>query len=237
MRRVEAADVEGRIGLRIAEPLRLLETGLEREALGLHARKNVVAGAVEDAGDTLDRVAGEALAQRLDHRNAAADGGLVIERRLTGLGERRELEPVLGEHRLVGGDDRQTAIERRLDRVEGRSPRAANQLDEDVDLARSGHLGRIDEEDRAAEVDGPVFAARAIGRNDASTPCPCDEVVMLPAQELNEARAHHANAGDAQAQRLFHHDLAWSPDFQPKPAPQAAAQIDEKRENVQPYRS
>ncbi len=49
--RVEAADVEGRIGLRVARVLRLLQHLGERAALLLHRRQDVVAGAVEDAVD------------------------------------------------------------------------------------------------------------------------------------------------------------------------------------------
>ena len=48
---VEAADVEGRVGLGVAEPLRVGQALGEGEALQLHARQDVVAGAVEDAGD------------------------------------------------------------------------------------------------------------------------------------------------------------------------------------------
>ena len=56
---VEAADVEGRVGLGIAEALRVGQAVLEGQALQLHARQDVVAGAVEDAVDARDRVAGQ----------------------------------------------------------------------------------------------------------------------------------------------------------------------------------
>ena len=47
---VETADVECRVGLGVAELLRLGEADLERQPLGLHARENVIAGAVENSG-------------------------------------------------------------------------------------------------------------------------------------------------------------------------------------------
>ena len=47
---VDPADVESRIGLRVAEPLRLAQADVERQILGLHPRQDIVAGAVENAG-------------------------------------------------------------------------------------------------------------------------------------------------------------------------------------------
>ena len=87
VRGVEAADVEGRIGLGVAQPLRLLQAEVERQPLGLHLRQDVVAGAVEDAADARDAVARKRLAQGLDDGNAAADRGLEGERRAVALGE------------------------------------------------------------------------------------------------------------------------------------------------------
>ena len=85
VRRVEAADVESRVRFGVAEPLSLAEADVERQVVGLHARQDVVAGAVEDAGDPLDRVSGQTLAQGLDDGYAAADRRLEKERRLVAL--------------------------------------------------------------------------------------------------------------------------------------------------------
>ena len=73
VRRVESADIESGIRLGVAEPLRLAEAGVERQVVGLHPGQDVVTGAVEDAGNALDRVAGQTLAQGLDHGNSTAD--------------------------------------------------------------------------------------------------------------------------------------------------------------------
>ena len=105
LRGVVALDVEGRIGLGVAEPLRVLQAVGERQPLLLHARQDVVAGAVEDAVDARDRIAGQRLAQRLDDRDAAGDRRLEVERDALLLGELGERDAVLGEQRLVGGDD------------------------------------------------------------------------------------------------------------------------------------
>ena len=106
VRGVEAADVKARIGLRIAEPLSFAETDLEREIVGLHARQNVVAGAVENAGNPLNCVAGQALAEGLDDGYAAADRSLEEQLRARSLRQCRKLEAMRGEHRLVRRDHR-----------------------------------------------------------------------------------------------------------------------------------
>ena len=102
---IEAADVERRIGFGVALGLRLLQHVGERAALLLHRGQDVIAGAVEDAVDARDLVADQRLAQRLDDRDAAGDRRLEIQRDAVLLGERGELDAVLGEQRLVGGHD------------------------------------------------------------------------------------------------------------------------------------
>src|SRR3954454_24358177 len=73
MRGVEAADIEARIGFGVTETLRLLQTFVEGEFLALHPRQDVIARAVQNSVDALDRIAGKTLAQRLDDRDAAGD--------------------------------------------------------------------------------------------------------------------------------------------------------------------
>ena len=73
---VDAFDVEGRIGLRVAQALRVFQHLIEPGTLFAHLGQDEVAGAVDDAGDPLDAVGGQAFAQRLDDRDAAGHGGL-----------------------------------------------------------------------------------------------------------------------------------------------------------------
>ncbi len=91
VRRVVALDVEGRIGFGIAEALRFLQAVREGQALLLHLGQDVVAGAVHDAVDARNRVAGQRFAQRLDDRNAAGDGRFEIQQRALLLGDRRQV--------------------------------------------------------------------------------------------------------------------------------------------------
>ncbi len=109
VRGVEAADVEGRIGLGVTEPLRLLQAVFERQPFGFHLRQDIIAGAVENAADALDAIARQRLAQGLDDGNAAADRRLEGERASRALGEFGQLDAMRRQHGLVGGDDRQAA--------------------------------------------------------------------------------------------------------------------------------
>ena len=133
LRGVEAFDIEGRIGLGIAQPLRVLQAFGEGQLLLLHAGQDVIAGAVQNAVDAREGIAGKAFAQRLDDRNCAADGGLEIERDAVRLRKLRKRKPVFRQQRLVGGDDRLSRLQRRLDRGLGRIALTAHQFDEHID--------------------------------------------------------------------------------------------------------
>ncbi len=74
-------DVESRVGLGVAQRLRLGENLAEVAPGRFHRREDVIAGAVEDAVNPLDPVRGGAFAQPLDHRDAARHRGLELERR------------------------------------------------------------------------------------------------------------------------------------------------------------
>ena len=61
VRGVDAGDVERRVGLGVAEPLRLGERGREVDPLLAHLREDEVGRAVDDPGDPFDPVRGQAL--------------------------------------------------------------------------------------------------------------------------------------------------------------------------------
>ena len=73
---VDAFDVEGRIGFRVAEPCAAFSAVAKSVSAIAHFRQDVVGRAVDDARDVLDAVRGQAFAQRLDDRDAAGDGRL-----------------------------------------------------------------------------------------------------------------------------------------------------------------
>ena len=77
---------------------------------------------------------GSALAQSLDHRDAARDRCLERERHALVLGQARQRDPVLGQKRLVGGHHVLAGAQRGLDDLPRHPLRAAYQLDHAIDL-------------------------------------------------------------------------------------------------------
>ncbi len=118
---VDAADVEVRVGLKIAQLAGFLEHRLIGQACGLHPGQDVVAGAVHHAHDALHAVARKAFGQGLDDRDAAGDGGLEAQGETRGLGGFGKGLAVMGEKRLVGGDDVLAGGEGGFGRVLGRA--------------------------------------------------------------------------------------------------------------------
>ena len=132
MGRVLAADVEARVGLGVAQMLGRLQAIGKGKTILLHVGQDVVAGAVEDAVDAADGVAGKRLAQCLDDRDATRRCGLEIEADTRLLGGARQFEAVFGKERLVGRHHMLAGANCRLDRVTGGAVRAADQLNEKV---------------------------------------------------------------------------------------------------------
>ena len=146
VRRVAATDVECRIGFGIAQPLRLLERRCEARAMFGHRGEDVVRRPVDDAEHLLDAIRDEALADRTHDRNAAADAALERDRD-AGLPRRvEELLAVLGEQRLVRGDDVLAAPDG-LEDHRARRVDAADELDDDVDRRIvQHHVGVVGED-------------------------------------------------------------------------------------------
>ena len=203
---IEAADVEGRIGLGVALGLRFLEHVGEGAVLVLHLGQDVVAGAVEDAVDAADLVARQRLAQRLDDRDAASHRRLEIQGHAVLLGEPGQLHAVPREQGLVGGDHRLAGRQRRLHGGFGRAVVAADQLHEDVDGRIGRQLHRIVEPGHVVERDATVLAARAgaDARHDDGAPERFGEAGAMRLHEAQQAAPHGAEAGNPQSQGLDH---------------------------------
>ena len=130
---VGPVDVEGGVGLGVAEVLGLSQGGGVGEAAVGHRRQDEVAGAVEDRRQSLDLVGRQRDPERLDDRDAAGDAPLEDDRaaRPPRLGE--DLGPVLGQQGLVRRDDVLAGRQGVEDDPQGRV-RPAHRLDHDRHL-------------------------------------------------------------------------------------------------------
>ena len=95
------------VGIRLSEPerLSLLERLLERETRAVHSRQDVVAGAVQDAGDAKQAISRQPLADRANDRNATRHRRLEQQLSLLASRQREQLDAVGGDQLLVGGHD------------------------------------------------------------------------------------------------------------------------------------
>ena len=130
---VEPLDVGGRVGLGVAELLGLLQRLGEAGTGGVHLVEDEVGGAVDDPEHPGHRVAGQRLAQRSHDRDRAGHRGLEVEVAPGLLGGLEQRRAVLGQQRLVGGDDAGAVLERGEDQRAGRLD-AADHLDDQVDV-------------------------------------------------------------------------------------------------------
>ena len=163
MRGVDAFDVEGRVGFGVAQLLRLLEHGGEVEALVAHLGQDEVGGAVDDAGQPVDAVGGQAFAQRLDDRDAAGHRRFERDHDALGLRGGKDFVAVHGQQRLVGGDH-VLAVGDRLQHQRARLVVAADQFDDDVDFRIVDDVERVgDDLDFAA---GALLGALEVAGRD-----------------------------------------------------------------------
>src|SRR6516162_345006 len=183
----------------------------ERELLLLHARQDVVAGAVEDSVDARERIAGQTLAQRFHDRDGTADYGLEIQRHMVLLGNGCQRDAVAGEQRLVGGDDRFFRRQRGRDRGFGRITLAADQFHEDVDLGVGRKRDGVGDPAQFLVTNVAFLAARArTDRDDLDRAAATGgERVTLALEEPGDARPDRAQAGNTEFQWSGHRRPAW----------------------------
>ncbi len=121
------------VGSSSAKPffLGLRESLAELGAILFHPRKDVVAGAVEDAGQAVNLIANQPATQGADDGDAAADAGFESEAHfLLGRGLKKAVS-VGGEKGLVRGDHVLASGERGVDEAAGRL-NAAHKFDHHV---------------------------------------------------------------------------------------------------------
>ena len=211
--RVHAVDIEGRVGLGIAKLLRLGQHVGEIAAGLAHGGQDIVAGAVQDAVQAGDPVAGQPLAQRPDNRDAAGHRGLISQRYASGLGLCRQIGAVMGQQRFVSGDYVAAGLEGGFAHRLGRAVAAADQFHHHVGVGRARHSDGIVEPLEAGYIHAPVEVAVARrDRGDLQRPArPQGQQLGLFAEQFQRARADRSQAGYGDFQ-WFRHPLAAFPD-------------------------
>jgi hypothetical protein len=96
----------------------------------------------------------EAFPHQLHGRDAAHHRGFEQQGRALGLRQPRQLQPVFGDQRLVGGDDRLAGVEGGLDRRLGRSIGPADQLHEDIDVGMNSQSDWVVEPAKGRNIGG-----------------------------------------------------------------------------------
>ena len=206
LRGVEAFDVEGRVGLGITEPLRLLQAGIERQPLTFHAGEDVIAGAVENAVDALDGIAAQPLPQGFHDRDGGADRRLEIQRHLVPFRQFGQSLAVAGEQRLVGGDDRLAGRERGLHCGIGGIALPADQFDEEIDLGVARQRHGIVEPAAAGEIGIAFLVAVAGGDGDHvdSASAAARQRIAPLGEKPHCRRPHRPQSGQTDFQRRTH---------------------------------
>jgi hypothetical protein len=205
MGRIHAVDIEGRVGLRVAEPLGIGQHLGEVAALLAHHGEDVVAGAVEDAGDGADLVRSQPLAQRLDGGDAAGHRRFEGERHMMFLGQGGQFRAVQREERLVGGHDRLAGGNRRPHGLCSWTLAAADDLNHHIDIGVARQRHRVLVPGQPLEVEAAIPRAVTGGnRRHGNRPAGAGgDDRRIPIQQGDRAGADGAEARYANAQRFM----------------------------------
>jgi hypothetical protein len=194
---VEALHVGGGVALGVAQALGLGQRLLVRGAVLGHAGQDEIGGAVDDAGDPGDALAGQRLAQRPDQRDGARHRRFEQDVDAGGVGHVEDLGADVGQQLLVGADDGLA----RLEGVEGEGAGgldAADHLHDHVDGRVVDHGAGVVGDDAFSQLDRAGLghiAHRHPGHLEAQAGAGVDVVAPL-VDQLDQRRAHVAAAQD-----------------------------------------
>ena len=199
---VPSVEVEPVVRLDVAERLGVSEDFLVRFSFRLHAGKNVVACAVDDAGDRFEAVRDESFPQRLDDGNAAGDGRFEVVMPAEALHRVENLPPEFVDQRLVRRNDDFAELERG-ERVVLRLRRAAHQLADDVHGGIDDDLHRIVRQDFRGNADAArtyvekFFAVVRIGPPPFRKSCPAGSPQAASARRARRSISRRTPSSDA----------------------------------------
>ena len=122
------------------------------------------------------------------------------------LGAPGEAQSVLGDQRLIGGDDVLAAGQRGLDDIERDPVGAADQLDDRIDFRIGGHRGGVLVPAHRRQIDAavaPPVARRGRDDDDAAAGAQTDRF-GLPLEKLDGRGADRAEPGNGDLQGWLH---------------------------------
>lgn len=149
--------IERRVRFRVAQRLRFFEDFTKFPARA-HFGENVIAGAIDNAGNGVNAVGGQALTHRLDYRNAAGNAGFVGNHNAGLLRCVENLITVHGNQGLVGSHHMLAVGNGRQHQLFGRIV-ATNQLHHDINRRIVHHVINVGTERDIAQI--KVIAAMA----------------------------------------------------------------------------
>lgn len=152
---IEAADIFSGVGLGVALCLGFSEHG-GVFGTGVHFAEDEVAGAVEDAFDALDAIAGESLFEAGDDGNASGDGSAVLEVSAFGGGEALEFDALKGDELFIGGNDTFAGLKGVAHPVSS-GVEATGEFDDDIDIGGEDGIGVFSPSDACGHP-GDAFA-------------------------------------------------------------------------------
>ena len=200
---IHAFNVESGVGLCITQCLGLLQHSVKRQAFVAHLRQNEVGRAIDDAGNPLDAVGGQALAQGFDDGNAPSHRCLESHDDALAVRGFKNLCAMHRQQGFVGGDHMLARLNRGHDQLAGNAI-AANEFHHDVNLRVGHHRSRIVHQSDV----GPHNFARADSiqvrhHGDFNAPpCTALNFLLVAQQHFKRAFAHGPNAQQAHLNRL-----------------------------------
>ena len=135
-------DIERRVGFGIAQALSFCQHVFERAAFFAHFAQNKVAGAVDNAGNGLDSVGGQAFAQGFNHGDAAGHRRFKLHHHVFLFGQGEDFVAVFGQQFFVGGHNVFAAVNGVEHRFFGNA-RAAEQFDHNIHIGALHQIHRI----------------------------------------------------------------------------------------------
>ena len=197
--RVDALDIGGRVLLGVAARLRVTERRFVALPVFEHLCEDEIRRAVQNAAHFINFIRAEALAQRMQHRNAAADGGLKQKAHAIRLRKRQQLRAVLGDELLVGCYDVLACGKRAADILK-RCAAAADSFYDEKHVCVVFDDGEIRDDLVFIRPVRQRAARQHIRKLQLFTRVPFEQV-CVPQQDLRAAPADDAGAENG---KLFH---------------------------------